>query len=232
MAKYKKIAEQIVENIENKRYPDLKIPTEEVLMAEFGTSRNTIRNAIQLLVEVGKLYRVQGSGVYIRELDHENIINTNTIRGISDEFEGHVTRTKLLDFQLLEADEEIAKKLKIGIGDFVYYLKRLRYVDDNPITLEYCYYNKQIIPYMGKEIAEGSIYRYIEEDLKLKLGFADKYITAEKLTASDAAFFDLQEGDPVLVLNEKVYLSNGDLFNSSRVLHHYLHTELFTAAKN
>lgn len=232
MSKYKKIAEQLLEKINAGSYPDLKIPTEDELMTQYAASRNTIRNAIQLLVEFGKIYRVQGSGVYVREMKNEQVMNTNVIRGIADVFSNHKTETKLLDFQVVEANEKIADKLKTAIGTPVYYLKRLRLVDEQPLTLEYSYYNKNIIPYLGKEIAEKSIYQYIENDLKLKIGFADKYIKAEKLIREDAELFGFEPGAPTLVINEKVYLSNGDLFNSSRVLHNYQLTELFSAAQN
>lgn len=232
MSKYKKIAKQLLEKINSGSYPDLKIPTEDELMEQYVASRNTIRNAIQLLVELGKIYRVQGSGVYVREMKNGKVVNTNVIRGIADVFSNHKTETKLLDFQVIEAGKEIADKLKTTVGTPVYYLKRLRLVDDRPITLEYSYYNKNIIPYLGKEIAEKSIYQYIENDLKLKIGFADKYIKAEKLTKEDAELFGFDQGDPTLVVNEKVYLSNGDLFNSSRVLHNYELAELFSAAQN
>ncbi|CAD5899471.1 Transcriptional regulator, GntR [Carnobacterium maltaromaticum] len=232
MIKYKIVADQLTTNIKSGLYKELKLPTESELIQEFDVGRTTIRNAINLLVDSGILYQIHGSGVYIREMDHDAIINTNAIRGISSEFSGHITKTKLVEFKLLASDEVISKKLKISVGDPVYFIKRVRYVDNKPLTVEYSYYNKQVVHYLSSEIAEGSIYEYLENDLKLKLGFGDKYISADKLSEEDATYFEQEPGDPTLIINEKVYLSNGTLFNSSKVLHNYQTATLFSAAKN
>ena len=55
-------------------------------------------------------------------------------------------------------------------------------------ALERTYYNKEIVPYLGKEIAEGSIFNYLKDDLKISFGFDDKYLTAIKLSKEDAAY--------------------------------------------
>lgn len=230
MAKYKQIAEVLKQQIIAGSYPDMKLPIEDALMNEFEVSRNTIRKAIDLLAELGILYRIQGSGVYIREMEHDNTINASKIRGISAEFADHKIKTKVISLDLIEATTEIAAALKIDVGSLVYDIKRIRYVDDQPYTIEYSYFNKEVIPYIGKEIAESSIYNYIEYDLKLKIGFADKYISATKLTSSEALIFQQAVGDPSLMIREKVYLSNGELFNSSTVFHNYQLAELFTTA--
>ena len=41
-------------------------PTEEKLIEEYGVSRNTIRNAIKILMNLGIIYPVQGSGMFVR----------------------------------------------------------------------------------------------------------------------------------------------------------------------
>ena len=95
------------------------------------------------------------------------------------------------------------------LGTPVYYLKRLRIVDGVPYALERTYYNKDIVPYLGKEIAEGSIFRYLKDDLKLSFGFADKYLTAIKLSKEDAQLLNLNENDPAIMINDNIHLSNG-----------------------
>ena len=42
-----------------------RIPTEPALVEQFGASRNTIREAVGALVQVGMLQRRQGSGTYV-----------------------------------------------------------------------------------------------------------------------------------------------------------------------
>lgn len=231
MKKYQIIAEQLMENIKSEKYK-IKLPIEDELVEEFQTSKNTIRNATDLLVEWGMLYRVQGSGVYIRQFEHEKAINASMIRGVSQEFKASTVRTEVVYLELVDADEAMASELDTEIGNPVYRLKRIRYVDDEPFTIEYSLYNKEIVPYLGIEIAQRSIYDYIEHDLKMRIGFADKYISVGHLDQEDAEVFGYQKGDPMLVINEKVFLTNGMLFNSSRVIHNYQETTLFVSANN
>ncbi len=81
-----------------------------------------------------------------------------------------------------------------------------------PIVIEESFFNKDIIPIINKEIANGSIYEYIVEDLKLNIGFADKIISCEKLNDDDAGLLDLQPGDPTLIVESTVFLKAGSRF--------------------
>ncbi|MEU7942382.1 GntR family transcriptional regulator [Microbispora bryophytorum] len=47
---------------------DLRMPSENELMAQYGVARNTARQALDVLVAEGLLERVRGSGTYIRML--------------------------------------------------------------------------------------------------------------------------------------------------------------------
>lgn len=219
------------EKILKKEYQD-KLPIEEILLQEFNVSRNTIRSAINLLVDQSVLYRVQGSGVYIRELERKDSINLSLIKSVSKEFDESQIKTEVLSYELIEADEKLAADFKLPVASPLYKFKRLRMRDNKPIMIEYSFYNKKVIPYLGKEILENSVFAYIENDLNKKIGFADRYVTAEKLTKEEADIFKLKVGDPTLVNNEKIFLANGELCSISKVLHHYELTEMYVSAIN
>ena len=66
--KYFHLAERIRSEIElGIRAPGKQIPTEEELAIRYSLSRNTVRQAIRLLVDQGYLVRIQGSGTYVSE---------------------------------------------------------------------------------------------------------------------------------------------------------------------
>ena len=116
-------------------------------------------------------------------------------------------------------------------GTPIYYIERLRIVDEVPYAVEYTYYNKNIIHYLNKEIVESSIYQYIKEDLKLTFGFADKYISARKLTERESELLKLQKDDPAIIIEDNVYLANGTLFNSSQITYNYQLAHFFMTAE-
>lgn len=63
------VASAIEEIIETRSMGDGRaIPSERALAASLGVSRTTVRAAIQLLVDRHRLYRVPGSGTYVRSI--------------------------------------------------------------------------------------------------------------------------------------------------------------------
>ena len=60
------IADEIEERIKSGRYSiGEKLPTEPLLVEEFGVSRNTVREAVQSLTHSGLLETRQGDGTYV-----------------------------------------------------------------------------------------------------------------------------------------------------------------------
>ncbi len=65
---YKKIAQDIKDQIKSGQLkPDEKIPTENELSNQYGVSRITSKKALNILQDEGLIYRVQGSGSFVKE---------------------------------------------------------------------------------------------------------------------------------------------------------------------
>ena len=222
MTKYETVANSLADRINNNEFNETKkIPTEDQLMEEYNVSRNTVRNAIKILTKLGLLYPVQGSGMFIRESRKCDTVFLSGTRGITKDHPGNKLTNKCLSVEIVEADDNLAQIMLCEIGTPIYYIERLRIVDDIPYAIEYTYYNKNIIPYLDKEIIESSIFRYIKEDLKIPFGFSDKYISARKLTDQESQLLELEKNDPAIIIEDDIYLTNGTLFNSSQIVYNY-----------
>ncbi|MCE5200573.1 GntR family transcriptional regulator [bacterium] len=69
----------MLELLQSEKYkPGVRIPPESELVKLFGCCRSTVREAISLLVNDGRLYRIRGSGTYIAPYKKRQI----TIAGI------------------------------------------------------------------------------------------------------------------------------------------------------
>ena len=227
--KYKVIAKQIDEDIIAGKYDNTKkLPTVEELMVIYNVSRRTIRQAISTLVDKGEIYQVQGSGIFIRTTAKEGCINIQFMNGLSGDFSKDRIKTKALELKIIQANKEISEKMKCAEGTELYYIKRLRYIDNEPYTVEYSYYNKEIVPYLNKEIAEKSIYSYLTENLKFHIGFADKIIYCEPLNSEHSALLGLNEGEGSLVIEDTVFLTNGLIFDTSKVIYNYKFAKLLS----
>ena len=232
MTKYESIANQIADRINNNEFSEThKIPTEDQLVEEYKVSKNTIRSAIKVLMKAGLIFPVQGSGMFIRETRKYNTVFLSGTRGITKDHPGNHLINKCLSLEIIHADDNLAQIMQCEIGTPIYYIERLIIVDDAPYAIEYTYYNKDIIPYINKEIVESSIYGYIKNDLHISFGFADKYISSRKLTEKESQLLKLEVGDPAIIIEDNVYLSNGTLFNSSNVVYNYKLAHFFMTAE-
>lgn len=64
--KYMRLAEQLKSEIQTQALPpEKRIPTEDELVEKYGVSRNTVRQAVQMLVNDGYLIKIQGSGTFV-----------------------------------------------------------------------------------------------------------------------------------------------------------------------
>ena len=170
-SKYKDIVIDIEKDILDGKYNQTKkLPTEEEFVKKYKVSRTTIRKAINLLANSGYVYQVQGSGIFIRESALHDYISLEKLNGLTKDYPNKKVTSKIIRLEILEADEELARKLECNVGTKLYFLERARIVDGEPFTIEYTYFNKDIVPYLNEEIAEKSIYAYITKDLKYTIG--------------------------------------------------------------
>ncbi|HOB34617.1 MAG: GntR family transcriptional regulator [Firmicutes bacterium] len=224
--KYKVISESIENDIKSGKYRETgKLPTEDELIRQYRVSRNTIRKAVDILVKRGIIMPIQGSGMFLRKAPTDGCVNLEVFHGLTAGFSDRKVEAQVVDFKLLEADAQLAEVMECAVGTPVYHVQRLRLVDGKRFVVEYSYFNKDVIPYLSVEIARGSIYRYITEDLKKQIGYVDRVIEAGRLSKHDAELLGLEEGDPALISINRAMLKSGVIFDYSIDIHNYKHTK-------
>ena len=72
---------------------------------------------------------------------------------------------------------------------------------------------------LTKEIAQNSLYEYIEHTLNLKIGYANKEITCQKVTENDRHLLDLKGYDMVVNVDSYTYLADTRVFQFTRSRH-------------
>lgn len=228
MLKYQIIANEIENNIYSNDLPQgTKLPTVETLASDYKVSKSTIVKAIESLVYKGIVYQLQGSGIFVRRRNRSGYIDLNVTQGFTTSLKEFNITSKVLDFDLIKADKEIAELIECNINDEVYWIKRLRYIDGEIMCYEEAYYKKSVVPYLTKEIATASIFEYLQTALNLNLGFSDRYLHLEKLDTHLAELLKLKPNDPAMIVLEQIYLSSGICFNVSKLVYNYKNTQFF-----
>lgn len=146
MSLYLKIADAIMKKIKTEEWaPGQMIPSEKEFCEQYGVSRPTVRAALAELVNKGYLVRIKGKGTFV---DKPKIVEDTTVflESFSQEMaaKGIEVQTEVLEQRMMEADEDVARKLKLHPGDEVIKLVRLRYVkssfEEGPIVYNISYF--------------------------------------------------------------------------------------------
>jgi GntR family transcriptional regulator len=107
----------------------------------------------------------------------------------------------------------IATNLDIKIGTPVLQLDRLRYIDSEPIVLTNTYIPSHFVPGLEKiDLSRESLYGVLEREFGVVISRAYRTIGAVVADEYHAGLFKIQKGDPLIVINNIDYSSDGILF--------------------
>ncbi|MCD8785112.1 GntR family transcriptional regulator [Staphylococcus gallinarum] len=222
MLKYEQIALQINAYIAEGNYQaGDKLPSVETLKTQYEVSKSTIIKALEALEKKGRIYQARGSGIYVRNPKRDGYLNLFSSSGFSDEIVGHSVTNDVIRVEEVIAPEEVRQKLKLDKDTEVYVLERIVHIDGKVLCYEQSYFNKDIVLYLDTSIAEGSIFRYLEQRIKVKIGFSDIYFTVDKLNSEEAPLLNLSTGEPCLRYEQVFYTTTGVPFDCSQLIYHY-----------
>lgn len=222
---YEDIYKDIKQKIENDTFPYQELlPSENTLIQTYHCSRNTVRRAISRLVADGYVQTMQGKGV--RNI-YRPIEQTSFTLGEIESFResalrnNQVPRTKVLLFTEIKTDEKLSVRTSFPIGSEVYYIQRLHYLDEMPLIINHNYFLKEYVPGLTKEIAETSIYQYLEQTLHMTIVNSKRIMTVEKVTEIDEKYLELNVEDYncMAVVSSYTYNSDGVMFEYTQSRH-------------
>ncbi|MFY1004862.1 UTRA domain-containing protein, partial [Escherichia coli] len=81
----------------------------------------------------------------------------------SFQLDGKKQSIRLLDYQVVPANADIQEELFLSNTDFVYQIKRLRLIDDQPFMIETGFIPIKIVPTLSPAVVNSSIFNYLED---------------------------------------------------------------------
>lgn len=200
--------------------PGSKLPSESELAEAYSTSRETVRKALNLLFREGYINKIKGRGSFVLDTARMEFPVTGLIsfREMS-ELLAVPARTLVDETVLAPAGAYVATQLQLAEDGEVWKVIRAREIAEERIILDKDYFRADLVPFLSKSIAEGSIYDYLEQELGLKISYAKKQITVEPLTGEDQRLLDLNQDTHIVVVRTYVYLENTVLFQYTESRH-------------
>ena len=214
---YRQIADAIREKISNAEYKvGEALPTEAQLREEFSVSRVTVRQALKLLIENGELESIQGSGTYVKA----SKVNYDIYQQSSfNEKWAHlnvVTHSDVLAFEITLPSITMADNLNISEDERIFYIKRVRYIDENPITVEETWMPLYLFPDLTYEVMQTSKYDYIEKQKGMVIDRSEQEIIPVLPSEKISTLLGIDPNQPIIEKRTKSFLDNGTVFEYSR----------------
>lgn len=220
MAKYEVIYKAILSEIENDEYKAGELlPGEYELMSRYDASRDTIRKALSLLVQNGYIQKSKGRGSIVLDVQRYDfpVSGVVSFKELQQDL-GNDVKTCLITLEKTYPNKHIASILNLQDNDMIWIVQRVRRVNGEAVILDTDYINADIVPEIDKKAAQDSLYAYFENQLGLRIAFANKEITCPNATKQDYELLDMKGYD--MVVNVESYTSLEDTrifqFTSSR----------------
>lgn len=206
--KYYQLASILREQIEQGKLAEHEtIPSERSLEEIYSVSRTTIRQAIDLLVRQGFLYREHGRGTFVSPQKLQKGISELTSFSEDMRRRGLEPGQKILDFSMLPAPENVRRHLELPEGGEVLRIERLRLGDGVPMGLQTSFIALPPGQTVTREEVEqiGSIYRLLQEKFHLIPTEADETLEVTMATPQEAALLQISAGSPLLLSERTTY---------------------------
>ena len=184
------------------------IQSERDLAEKYNVSRMTARKAIEELIKEGKLYRKDKVGTFVADGKlHEPVAE---LVGFTSEIisKGMRPNTKVFNYEIIQADERLAKHLEIKVNDRVHSLLRLRMADNRPMTLEHTYIPLSVVKELPESVIHRSIYAFLDGELNVKIASGSQMVSAIKADEQISELLEVPLHDPLIYLELTSVLMN------------------------
>jgi GntR family transcriptional regulator len=202
------------EGIDDGRFPaNERMPTEQELMDFFGLSRTPVRQALGKLTNAGLVIRKRSLGTIVLPQRFEEQLRSLSTFTQEVTARGQTPRAHLEQFAVQTADPKRIKYLQLVQGAKVYYVQRVRYIDDVPVGVLESYIPVSVAPYLLQTDFQEtgprqSIYYVLSNRHNIDLVRATETFKAVLLDRKRAALLNHPPDSPFLMRSRIAYDAN------------------------
>jgi len=203
---YLQIKTLLAERIQDGDYqPYDRLPSESELTKMFGVSRITVRQALRDLHGEGLVFSVQGKGTFVSK--PKAMQNVQRLQGFGEAMvsQGYEASTRVISVQEIRPPQEVAETLGRKQSDLVVELKRVRYLNREPISIDHSFYPPEIgRPLMGRDLSQD-IFPLLENEFDIDLSYADLRIESALAGEDGERYLNYEAESPILKIRRLVF---------------------------
>jgi GntR family transcriptional regulator len=169
--------------------PHSQMPSESQMIEAFSVSRITIRQALGDLQKEGLIFKVPGKGSFVAK--PKAFQNLSRLQGFGEAMgpSGYETFSQVLSMRQVAASDVVARRLQVALGDAVYEIQRLRYLNREPISVDENDFGLQLT-HADVQIEAISADEFLAR--QLRIAEASPLLRIERLTYADQRPIDFE----------------------------------------
>lgn len=187
-----------------------KLRAEADLAEDLDLARGTVRRAIEELTAEGMLTRTHGRGTYVTPEPVEQPL-AERLMTYSEALiaQGIAFRSLVLDQKLLPAPPSVAAAMGVSPGEPLFFLRRIRTVDDVPLLLLHNYTLHALCPGIERmDFTQYRLFEVLEGTFDLRLAWGRRTFQAQVADETTARLLDMDPGDSLMHLSQTTYLQD------------------------
>lgn len=188
-----------------------RIPSEHQLCARFDVSRPTVRQALDVLVQEGLLYRQAGRGTFSTPVLGSDR-RLRVIGSVGDMIAlGEETWFKLVSREVVPLAANIAQALRLPPGSSAYRVVGVRHADDGPFQHVTAYVPTAIGEALSDEdLSKTSLIGAIERQLGMPIKVMEQVVDAVLAPRHVAELLQLRPRTPLLLFERTYFAASGE----------------------
>jgi GntR family transcriptional regulator len=185
------------------------LPKEDRLIAEFATSRNAVRDALDLLRTEGLIERLPGVGTVVTTTKYPH--GLQRLLGLNETLHEHGEVTnEVRTTGLITPPRAITGRLNLPDNSPVVYVERLRRLNGIPLSLDLTYLDRDLgEALLQEDLAHHDIFVLLERLSGQPLGTADLSVEAVNADPHSATVLEAPRGAALLMVERLTHLADG-----------------------
>lgn len=186
-----------------------RLPSETDIAKQFGISRTLVRECLTILEREGFISRKHGIGTIV----NQHVLNVKVRMDLEQEFlemvesAGRKAEITYVHADLIKADEDVAKRLKILEGESVLRSTRLISADGLPAIhcVDHIAERMIVVPDYDWNLLQKPVFEFIKKYCNTDVYMDLSEVRAVAANKDIAMAFAVKEGSPLLYIDEVGY---------------------------
>ena len=198
---YIQIAESLLNQIESGELsPGDRLPSERKLSEALGVNRLTLRRALSRLEAQGAVIRQHGKGNFVAEPKIERRAGRLVSFTTGMQRRGYTPGAKVITFERRPAEVTIADGLEVPVSTLIYYVRRLRSINQEPVMLEELWLPVHLFPGFERyDLTSRSVYEIMKTEYGIAMGRARRTMEPVVATEYEAELLGVETGAPLML---------------------------------